>query len=123
MDFTLSNEQRAWQMTARKFAEGEVRPISLERDEIADPRETFDWEIIKKGSKLGFRTMAVPKEWGGHGTYFVTTGLVLAELARADSDISKTFSQCWKGSHLIAAVCSDAQKRRFLKPFLEDDPF
>ncbi len=74
MDFTLSNEQRAWQMTARKFAEEEIRPISLERDEISDPRETFDWEIIKKGSRLGFRTMAVPKEWGGQGTDFVDPG-------------------------------------------------
>src|SRR6267143_1966977 len=85
MDFSLSNEQRAWQMTARKFAEDEIRPISLERDEISDPRETFDWEIIKK--------------------------------------ISKTFSQCWKWSHLIAASCTDEQKARFLKPFLEDDTF
>src|SRR5438105_103196 len=123
MDFTLSNEQRAWQMTARKFAEEEIRPISLERDEITDPRETFDWEIIKKGSKLGFRTMAVPKEWGGHGADFVTQALVMAELAKADSAISKTFSQCWKWSHLIAAACSEEQKRRFLKPFLEDDTF
>ena len=82
MDFTLSNEQRAWQMTARKFAEEEIRPISLERDEIDDPRETFDWEIVKKGSRLGFRTMAVPKEWGGHGTDFVTQALVMAELAQ-----------------------------------------
>ncbi len=49
MDFTLSNEQRAWQMTARKFAEEEIRPISLGRDEIDDPRETFDWEIITTG--------------------------------------------------------------------------
>src|SRR5262249_31761102 len=89
MDFTLSNEQRSWQMTARKFAEEEIRPISLERDEIADPRETFDWDIIKKGSKLGFRTMAVPKEWGGQGTDFVTQALVTAELAKADSAISK----------------------------------
>ena len=75
MDFSLSNEQRAWQMTARKFAEDEIRPISLERDEISDPRETFDWEIIRKGSKLGFRTMAVPKEWGGQGTDFVSQAL------------------------------------------------
>src|SRR5216684_3853755 len=123
MDFTLSNEQRSWQMTARKFAEEEIRPISLERDEISDPRETFDWEIIKKGSRLGFRTMAVPKEWGGQGTDFVTQALVMAELAKADSAISKTFSQCWKWSHLIAAVCTDAQKERFLKPFLADDTF
>jgi alkylation response protein AidB-like acyl-CoA dehydrogenase len=104
MDFTLSNEQRSWQMTARKFAEEEIRPISVERDEISDPRETFDWEIIKKGSRLGFRTMAVPKEWGGHGTDFVTQALVMAELAKADSAISKTFSQCWKWSHLITTT-------------------
>jgi alkylation response protein AidB-like acyl-CoA dehydrogenase len=123
MDFTLSNEQRAWQMTARKFAEEEVRPISLARDAIADARETFDWDIIKKGSKLGLRTLAVPKEWGGHGTDFVTQALVMSELARADSAISKTFSQCWKWSHLIAATCTDEQKRRFLTPFLEDDTF
>ena len=116
MYFTLSNEQRAWQMTAHKFAEEEVRPISLERDAICDPRETFNWDIIKKGSKLGFRTMAVPKEWGGHGTDFVTQALVMAELAKADSAISKTFSQCWKWSHLIAATCTDEQKRRFLTP-------
>jgi alkylation response protein AidB-like acyl-CoA dehydrogenase len=123
MDFMLSNEQSAWQATAHKFAQEEIRPISLARDEIDDPRETFDWEIIKKGSRLGFRTMAVPKEWGGHGTDFVTQALVMAELAKADSAISKTFSQCWKWSHLIAATCTDEQKRRFLKPFLEDDTF
>ena len=36
MDFNLSNEQRSWQMTARKFADEEIRPISLERDAISD---------------------------------------------------------------------------------------
>ena len=123
MDFSLTDEQHAWQMKARKFAEEEIRPISLERDQIADPRGTFDWEIVKKGSKLGFRTAAVPKAWGGHGIDFVTQALVMAELAKADSAISKTFSQCWKWSHLIAAVCTEEQKERFLKPFLADDTF
>src|SRR3954467_9218344 len=47
----------------------------------------------------------------------------MAELAKADSAISKTFSQCWKWSHLIAAVCTDEQKERFLKPFLADDAY
>src|SRR5881227_3297231 len=123
MDFTLSNEQRAWQMTARKFAEEEIRPISLARDEIEDPRQAFDWEVIKKGSKLGFRTMAVPKEWGGHGTDFVTQALVMAELARCDSAIAKTFSQNWKWSHLISAACNNEQKERFLRPFVADHRF
>src|SRR5215467_6155998 len=123
MDFSLSNEQRHWQMTARNFADEEIRPISLARDAIAEPRQTFDWDIIKKGSKLGFRTMAVPKEWGGQGTDFVTQALVMTELARGDSAISKTFSQNWKWSHLISATCTEEQKERFLRPFVEDDTF
>jgi len=123
MDFSLNEEQRGWQMKARKFAEEEIRPISLRRDQIADPRETFDWEIIKKGSKLGFRTAATPKEWGGHGIDLVTQAVVMAELAKADSAISKTFSQCWKWSQLITAICTQEQKERFLKPFVADDTY
>src|SRR3972149_6769230 len=75
MDVSLSEEQRAWQLKARKFAEEEIRPISLRCDRISDPRETFDWEIIKKGSRLGFRTAVVPRRWGGHGIDFVTQAL------------------------------------------------
>ena len=123
MDLTLNDTQRDWQMRARKFAAEEIRPISLQRDSVLQPRETWDWGIIKKGSKLGFRTAAVPKAWGGHGTDFVTQALVMAELAKADSAISKAFSQNWKWSHLIAEFCNDDQKNRFLKPFLADDTF
>ena len=96
MDVSVNEEQRAWQLKARKFAEEELRPISLKRDRYSDPRETFDGEIIKKGSKLGLRTAVVAKEWGGHGIDFVTQALVMAELARCESAIAKTFSHCWK---------------------------
>ncbi len=123
MEFTLSEEQIAWKKKARQFAREEIRPISLERDAVQDPKKTFDWEIIKKGSKLGFRTAAVPKEWGGPGMDMVSQAIVMSELAWGDSAISKTFSQCWKWSHLIAVACNDDQKRRFLKPFLEDDTY
>jgi alkylation response protein AidB-like acyl-CoA dehydrogenase len=123
MDFSLSNEQRAWQMAARKFADEEVRPISLARDAIPTAAETWDWDIIKKGSRLGFRTLAVPKKWGGHGADFVSQALVMAEIARADSAISKAFSQNWKWSHLISASCTEEQKQRFLPDFIADDTF
>ncbi len=120
MDFSLNEEQRGWQQEARKFADDEIRPISLERDQIEGAFEPWDWGIIEKGSKLGFRTLAVPKEWGGPGADFVSQALVMAELARADSAISKAFSQNWKWSHLIASACTQDQKERFLKPFLAD---
>lgn len=123
MDFSLSEEQRAWQLKARKFAQEEIHPISRQRDRISDPCETFDWNIVRQGSRLGFRTAAAPKEWGGHGIDFVTQALVIAELAKGDSAIAKTFSQCWKWSHLISESCTPDQKERFLKPFLEDDTY
>ncbi|AYY12267.1 hypothetical protein EF847_05655 [Actinobacteria bacterium YIM 96077] len=119
----FTGEHRTWQAAAREFAEREIRPISLERDQITDPAATFDWEIIKKGSRLGFRTAAVPTEWGGGGLDFVGQALVMAELARGDAAITKTFSQCWKWSHLIAAACTADQRRRFLEPFLNDDTY
>lgn len=123
MDFSFNAAQRAWQMKARKFAAEEIRPLSVQRDQIADPRATFDWDIIRKGSRLGFRTAGVPREWGGEGLDFVTQALVIAELAKGDSAIAKTFSQCWKWSHLIADRCNAEQRERFLKPFLADDTF
>src|ERR1700716_1981895 len=120
MDFSLSNEQRSWQMTARKFANEEIKPITLDLDEAPDAHGTFNWDIVEKGSRLGFRTLAVPKEYGGEGTDYVTQALVMAELARGDSAISKTFSQNWKWSHLISAACNAEQKERFLRPFVAD---
>jgi alkylation response protein AidB-like acyl-CoA dehydrogenase len=123
MDFTLNAEQRAWQLKARQFADEEIAPISLARDRAADSRETFDWEIIRKGSRLGFRTCAVPREWGGHGLDFVTQAVISGELARGDSAIAKTFTQCWKWSMLMAEFCSPQQQERFLRPFMEDDDY
>ena len=123
MDFSLNEEQRGWQMKAREFAREEIRPHSLKHDQIEGARATWDWEIIRKGSALGFRTQAVPKDWGGEGTDFVTQGLVMAELAYGDSAMSKAFSQNWKWSHLIAEFCTTDQKERFLKPFLTDDMY
>ena len=123
MDFSLNEAQQTWQRKAREFAREEIRPISLERDQMEGGLAPWDWGIMKKGSALGFRTLAVPRDWGGPGADFVTQGIVMAELARGDSAISKAFSQNWKWSHLIAENCTNDQKERFLKPFLADDTF
>ena len=124
LDFTLTEEQQHWQQKARTFAEEDRSgPIALARDRITGPRDTFDWDIVRKGSQLGFRTAVVMKEFGGHGIDMITQALVMTELAKGDSAMSKTFSQCWKWSHLIAAQCSADQQERFLKAFVADDTF
>ncbi len=123
MDLSLTEDQRAWQAKARNFAVQQIRPISLKCDRVADPSGTFDWNIIKNGSRLGFRTAVIPKQYGGHGIDFVTQVLVMIELARADAAIAKSFSQCWKWGHYLATLCTDEQKERFLTPFMQDDSY
>jgi alkylation response protein AidB-like acyl-CoA dehydrogenase len=123
MDFSLNEEQRRWLDEAQHFAQEVLLPNSLKRDQIEGAFEPWDWDIIKAGSRLGFRTFAVPKDLGGHGADFVTQGLVMAALAKADSAMSKAFSQNWKWSHLIAEFCTKDQKDRFLTPFLADDTY
>lgn len=88
------------------FANEELKPLSLASDRIADPREAFDWDIIRKGSQLGFRTLVMPKQYGGYGAEMVTQAVVMAELARGDNAICKAFCQCWKWSQLIIVICN-----------------
>jgi acyl-CoA dehydrogenase len=123
MDFSLNEVQRGWQEKAREFAREAIHPLSLERDQVEGGFGPWEWDIIRKGSQLGFRTLAVSEEWGGPGADFVTQGLVMAELASGDSAMSKAFSQNWKWSHQIAEFCTRDQKERFLKPFLADDGY
>ena len=123
MDFSLNETQREWQMKARRFAAEEIAPRSMARDAILEPGDTWDWELMRKGSRLGFRTAVVPKEYGGHAIDFVTQAIVMAELAKGDSAMAKGFSQCWKWSHLIATACNPEQKQRFLSAFMADDTF
>ena len=123
MDHLLSDTQRAWQQKAREFADSEIRPRSLARDQIAEPAATFDWSLMQKGSQLGIRTAAVPTAYGGHGIDFTTQALMISEMARADSAMAKTFSQSWKWSHLIVDHGSDEQKKRFFDAFVSDDRF
>jgi alkylation response protein AidB-like acyl-CoA dehydrogenase len=56
MDFKLSEEQLILRQTAREFAQNEVRPLCQVLDAKPDPKDCFSWELIKKVSKLGFRT-------------------------------------------------------------------
>jgi alkylation response protein AidB-like acyl-CoA dehydrogenase len=72
MDFSLSEEELNWQKTAREFTENEITPISVARDQLEGGFDPFDWSVIEKGSRLGFRTLAVPTEWGGPGAGFVS---------------------------------------------------
>jgi alkylation response protein AidB-like acyl-CoA dehydrogenase len=77
MDFSLSEEQLAFQETARAFSEGELAPNAAEWDE----KRIFPVEIFKAAGALGFMSMYCPEEFGGMGLSRLDAVIILEELA------------------------------------------
>jgi alkylation response protein AidB-like acyl-CoA dehydrogenase len=79
-DIRLNDEQRAFQQMAREFAQNEIKPIALELDRKPDWEDRIPWDVLKKGSQLGFRTFVLSEENGGAGASDQLTACVVAEV-------------------------------------------
>jgi len=79
MDFELSEEQRAFQDAARRFAEKELMPFAARWDvESYFPRST-----IEEAGNLGFCGLYAKSEYGGSGLSRLDSTLVFEEMAAA----------------------------------------
>lgn len=123
MEIDLNEDQRAWQARARRFAREVIAPVSLARDRVVEPGDTWDWDVICEGSALGFRTAAMPKEFGGAAIDFVTQVVIAAEMAKADSAVAKAFTQSWKWCNLIDEWCTPELRATLFKRFADDERY
>jgi len=123
VDFQLTEEDLEVRELAHRFAEKEIRPIVAETEWLPDPSARIRWDVVEKGSKLGFRTMTVPREFGGLGASLLTVVLTLEELAWGDLGAAILFEQTLKTARRIARLGSTAQKERFFGEFLKDDRY
>jgi alkylation response protein AidB-like acyl-CoA dehydrogenase len=80
LNFNLSEEHRAVQEAARDFAQTELLPGIIERDN----ESRFPAEQVKRMGELGFMGMMVPPEYGGSGLDTVSYVLALEELSKID---------------------------------------
>ncbi len=110
MDFTLSEEQGAFQRSARDFAEGEMAPHAARWDaEHVFPRDT-----LEKAAALGFASLYVSPDVGGCGLTRLDAVLVFEQLARACPSTAAFLSIHNMASWMIDAFGSDEQRRRLL---------
>ena len=79
MDFSLSEDQRAFQDAARAFAEGEMAPHAAQWDE----EKIFPRDTIAAAGAMGFCGMYSPEAVGGMGMSRLDATLILEELAAA----------------------------------------
>lgn len=78
MDFSVTDEQRAFQTSARQFAERELAPNAAAWDQ----NHHFPVDVIKKAGQQGYLSLYVPAELGGMGLGRLDASLILEELAR-----------------------------------------
>jgi len=81
MHFELTEEQKMVRETIRDFAEAEIKPGVIERDEKAE----FPTEVIQKLGELGFMGMQVPEQYGGIEMDALSYVMALEEVARVDA--------------------------------------
>lgn len=113
MHFELSEEQLMIQQAARDFAQNELRPGVIERDE----HQKFPAEQIKKLGELGFLGMMVDGKYNGSGMDALSYVLVMEELSKVDASASVVVSVnnslvCYG----LESYGSEAQKEKYLKP-------
>jgi alkylation response protein AidB-like acyl-CoA dehydrogenase len=112
MEFTLNEEHKYIQQTARDFAQNEIAPSSVERDINAE----FPEEIVKKLGELGFMGMMVPPVWGGSGLDTISYVIAMEEISKADASVGVIMSVnnslvCFG----IEKYGNDFQKEKYLK--------
>jgi alkylation response protein AidB-like acyl-CoA dehydrogenase len=88
MHFELSEEQKMIRQAARDFAQTELKPGVIERDE----HQKFPAEQIKKLGELGFMGLMVSPVYGGSGMDTVSYVLAMEELSKIDASASVVVS-------------------------------
>ena len=76
----LTEEERFFQSTVRKFAQAEIRPYVREMDEAG----VFRKEIIRQFFEMGLMGIEIPEEYGGQGGTFFQAILAVEELSAVD---------------------------------------
>ncbi|PRC94080.1 acyl-CoA dehydrogenase family protein [Solimicrobium silvestre] len=80
MDFELTQEQLAFQQSARDFAAGELAPHAAEWDANC----TFPIDALRHAGELGFCGIYSPEEEGGLGLSRLDAAIIFEELAAVD---------------------------------------
>jgi alkylation response protein AidB-like acyl-CoA dehydrogenase len=111
MDFSLTEEHIMIRDAARDFAQTELLPGVIERDN----KQEFPQELVRKMGDLGFMGIMVAAEYGGSGMDAISYVLVMEELSKIDASASVIVSVnnslvCYG----LETYASEAQKEKYL---------
>jgi alkylation response protein AidB-like acyl-CoA dehydrogenase len=106
----LTDEERLLQATAREFAQREVAPGAIERDEA----ERYDRSLFTAMGALGLTAAPFPTAVGGAGFSYLGWTLVMEELGAADMAMAVSLSVHILSQYPVVTWGTDEQRARWL---------
>ena len=118
MNFELTEEHKMIRDAARDFAQTELLPGVIERDE----KQSFPAEQIRKLGELGFLGMMVDPKYGGAGMDAISYVLAMEEISKVDASCSVVMSVnnslvCWG----LETFGTEEQKEKYLNPLAKGE--
>ena len=119
MDFSLTEDQRAFQETARDFARDRLAPFAGQWDQ----ERHFPAEELREACGLGFGGIYVPEELGGSGLSRLDAALIFEELAVADPSTTAFLTIHNMVAFMLARFGNEEQRARLLPKVLSGAHF
>jgi alkylation response protein AidB-like acyl-CoA dehydrogenase len=118
MNFEFTEEQLMVRQAARDFAQNELKPGVIDRDE----HQRFPAEQIKKLGELGFMGLMTSEQYGGSGMDSISYVLVMEELSKVDASASVVISVnnslvCYG----LEKYGTEEQKQKYLIPLAKGE--
>lgn len=111
--FQLTDEQKALQQTARRFAKEQIVPKASTYDETAE----FPSQIIEQAFGLGLINLCIPAPYGGIGLSNLDSLIVTEEIAAGCVGMTTSMMANDLALYPIVISGTEEQKQRFLTPF------
>jgi alkylation response protein AidB-like acyl-CoA dehydrogenase len=110
MDFELTEDQRAVQDAARRFAVEKLAPHAAEWDE----KEHFPVDVLRAAAELGFASIYVKADVGGSDMTRLDAAIIFEELSAGCTSTAAFLSIHNMASWMIDRFGGEAQRRQFL---------
>lgn len=115
ISFSLTDEQRMLQETARKFAEQEIRPKAEHHDRTGE----FPYEILQKAFDVGLMNETIPEICGGGGLSIVDSCVIAEEISWGCVGINTARAATSLAVTPILIAATEEQQKNFLSPLCE----
>jgi alkylation response protein AidB-like acyl-CoA dehydrogenase len=119
-DPLLPADVAALQREASRFAI-RLREEAARREWQPDPADRVPWPLVAEASRRGWRTLGLPRNWGGGGASVLALCALVEALAWGDMGFAVLIDQTLKVERILARLAGPQARRHFLDRFLADD--